>query len=109
MQEHLQQDQPLHQPIAEAIFVSSHSHEVLRPKIQSIRKHAAELGRDPQSIKFFGTFTPIVGRTDEEAWEKYEELKRYASVIGGLDLFSGWTGLTSPRSHWNKRSRPPIP
>jgi alkanesulfonate monooxygenase SsuD/methylene tetrahydromethanopterin reductase-like flavin-dependent oxidoreductase (luciferase family) len=34
-----------------------------------------------------------VGRTDEEALEKYEELKKYASVIGGLVLFSGWTGI----------------
>lgn len=78
---------------AEAIFVSSHSPEVLQPKIANIRKLAAERGRDPQSIKFFGTFTPIVGETDEEAWEKYEELKKYASVVGGLVLFSGWTGI----------------
>jgi alkanesulfonate monooxygenase SsuD/methylene tetrahydromethanopterin reductase-like flavin-dependent oxidoreductase (luciferase family) len=65
----------------------------LRPKVQKIRELAAAKGRDPQSIKFFGTFTSIVGRTDEEAWEKYEELKKYASVIGGLVLFSGWTGI----------------
>ncbi|KAJ5938520.1 Nitrilotriacetate monooxygenase component A/pristinamycin IIA synthase subunit A [Penicillium verhagenii] len=78
---------------AEAIFVSSHSPEILRPKIENIRKQAAKLGRDPQSIKFFGTFTPIVGRTDEDAQEKYEELKKHASVIGGLVLFSGWTGI----------------
>ncbi|KAJ5081692.1 Nitrilotriacetate monooxygenase component A/pristinamycin IIA synthase subunit A [Penicillium alfredii] len=78
---------------AEAVFVSSHSPEVLRPKIANIRKQAAELGRDPQSIKFFGTFTPIIGESDEAAWAKYEELKQYASVIGGLVLFSGWTGI----------------
>lgn len=82
---------------AEAIFVSSHSPEILRPKIEKIRQQAAEFGRDPQSIKFFGTFTPIVGRTDEEAWEKYEEYKKYASVIGGLVLFSGWTGIDISR------------
>ncbi|OQD81769.1 hypothetical protein PENANT_c025G01751 [Penicillium antarcticum] len=78
---------------AEAIFVSAHSPEVLRPKIANIRKLAAERGRDPQSIKFFGTFTPIVGETDEEARAKYEELKKYASLVGGLVLFSGWTGI----------------
>ena len=78
---------------AEAIFVSSHSPAVLRPKIDNIRKLAAEKNRDPQSIKFFATFSPIVGRTDEEAWAKYEELKKYASVTGGLVLFSGWTGI----------------
>ncbi|KAG8166090.1 hypothetical protein KVR01_004642 [Diaporthe batatas] len=78
---------------AEAIFVSSHSPAVLRPKVQKIRELAAEKGRDPRSIKFFATFTPIIGKTDEEAQEKYEELKKYASVIGGLVLFSGWTGI----------------
>ncbi|KAL9616406.1 MAG: hypothetical protein Q9160_008732 [Pyrenula sp. 1 TL-2023] len=78
---------------AEAIFVSSHSPEVLRPKIDKIRALAQEQGRDPRSIKFFGTFTPIIGRTEEEAQEKHEEAKRYASTTGGLVLFSGWTGI----------------
>lgn len=78
---------------AEAIFVSSHSPIVLEPKVSNIRHLAAEKGRDPSSIKFFATFTPILGRTDEEAQEKYKELKTYASEIGGLVLVSGWTGI----------------
>lgn len=78
---------------AEGIFVSSHSPKLLRPKVKEIREKAAALGRDPQSVKFFATFTPIVGRTDEEAQAKHEELKKYASVIGGLVLVSGWTGI----------------
>ncbi|KAL6236664.1 hypothetical protein BDW75DRAFT_229315 [Aspergillus navahoensis] len=82
---------------AEGIFVSAHSPSVLAPKIAAIRKQAAELGRDPKSVKFFSTFTPVLGRTDEEAQAKYEELKKYASVIGGLVLFSGWTGIDISR------------
>jgi alkanesulfonate monooxygenase SsuD/methylene tetrahydromethanopterin reductase-like flavin-dependent oxidoreductase (luciferase family) len=46
-----------------------------------------------RSIKFFCTFTPIIGRTDEEAQEKLAEVKKYASTIGGLVLVSGWTGI----------------
>ncbi|KAF3359666.1 Calmodulin [Verticillium dahliae VDG1] len=61
---------------AEGIFVSSHSPALLKPKVQEIRRQAAKLGRDPQSVKFFATFTPIVGRTDEEAQEKLAELKK---------------------------------
>lgn len=77
---------------AEAIFVSAHSPAVLKPKIANIRKLAADEGRDPDSVKFFGTLTPIIGRTDEEAWEKFREAQANASTIGGLVLFSGWTG-----------------
>ncbi|KAF2198708.1 Nitrilotriacetate monooxygenase component A/pristinamycin IIA synthase subunit A [Delitschia confertaspora ATCC 74209] len=82
---------------AEAIFVSSHSPLVLQPKIDKIRKVAASKGRDPRSIKFFATFTPILGRTDEEAREKYQELKKYVSTVGGLVLVSGWTGIDISR------------
>ncbi|KAF7562606.1 hypothetical protein G7046_g1512 [Stylonectria norvegica] len=78
---------------AEAIFVSSHSPNVLRPKVDNIRKLAAAQGRDPRSIKVFATFTPILAETDEAAQAKHEELKKYASTIGGLVLFSGWTGI----------------
>jgi alkanesulfonate monooxygenase SsuD/methylene tetrahydromethanopterin reductase-like flavin-dependent oxidoreductase (luciferase family) len=66
---------------------------VLKPKIANIRKIAQDEGRDPSSIKFFSTFTPILGRTDEEAQEKLKEAQKYASTIGGLVLFSGWTGI----------------
>ncbi|KAI1471553.1 bacterial luciferase-like protein [Daldinia caldariorum] len=78
---------------AEAIFVSSHSPSVLRPKIAKIRELAASKGRDPRSLKFFATYTPIVAPTDEEAHAKYDELLKYGSVIGGLVLVSGWTGI----------------
>jgi hypothetical protein len=78
---------------AEAIFVTGHDPSVLAPKIANIRKLAKEEGRDPASIKSFCTLTPIIGRTDEEAQEKLAEVKKYASTIGGLVLFSGWTGI----------------
>nr|OQO22110.1 hypothetical protein B0A51_12559 [Rachicladosporium sp. CCFEE 5018] len=78
---------------AEAVFVSGHSPAVIRPKVDNIRRLAKEAGRDPQSIKFFSTFTPFVGRTDEDAHEKYNKAKQYASTIGGLVLASGWTGI----------------
>ncbi|KAI2471843.1 nitrilotriacetate monooxygenase component A [Annulohypoxylon bovei var. microspora] len=78
---------------AEAIFVSSHSPSVLRPKVAKIRALAAARGRDPRSLKFFATYTPVVRRTDAEAREKYAELQRYTSVVGGLVLVSGWTGI----------------
>lgn len=78
---------------AEAVFVSSHSPSVLALKVQKLRELARQKGRDPASLKVFATFTPIVGRTEEEARAKYGEARKNASVIGGLVLFAGWTGI----------------
>lgn len=73
--------------------MSGHSPSVLRPKIDKIRSLAQQQGRDPRSVKVFATFTPVVGRTDQEAHEKLLQLKKYASTVGGLVLVSGWTGI----------------
>jgi FMN-dependent oxidoreductase (nitrilotriacetate monooxygenase family) len=78
---------------AEAVFMTGHSPAVLAPKVAKIRALAAAKGRDPESIKIFCTFTPIIGRTEEEAQEKFAELKKYVSTVGGLVLFSGWSGI----------------
>ncbi|KAK0712595.1 HK97 family phage prohead protease [Lasiosphaeria miniovina] len=82
---------------AEAVFVSAHSPAVLAPKIARIRSLAAAKGRDPRSVKVFATFTPVLAVTDEAARAKFVDLKRYASTIGGLVLFSGWTGIDISR------------
>lgn len=78
---------------AEAIFVSAHAPAVLRPQVARIRALAAAKGRDPRSLKFFATFTPIVAATDEAARAKHAALRAHASVVGGLVLVSGWTGI----------------
>lgn len=78
---------------AEAVFVSAHAPAVLRPQVARIRALAAAKGRDPRSLKFFATFTPIVAATDEAARAKHAALRAHASVVGGLVLVSGWTGI----------------
>lgn len=82
---------------AEGIFVSASSPGLLRTQIEQNRRMAAEKGRDPRSLKFYLSFTPILGKTDEEAHAKLEELKKHASPIGGLVLFSGWTRIDMAR------------
>lgn len=78
---------------AESVFVASHSPILLRPKIAKIRATAAALGRDPSSLKFFASITPFIGATLAIAEEKLADARKYASVIGGLVLFSSWTGI----------------
>lgn len=65
----------------------------MAPRIKKIREKAQELGRDPRSIKVFAVITPVIGRTDEEASEKYKEALKYASVEGGLAHFSSAAGI----------------
>ncbi|KAJ5939940.1 hypothetical protein N7516_000108 [Penicillium verrucosum] len=82
---------------AEGIFVSTPSPHILAPRIKAIREEAAKHGRDSKSVKIFAILTPIVGRTDEEAQEKYREALKYASEEAGLGFFSGGTGIDLSR------------
>ncbi|CZR60404.1 related to thermophilic desulfurizing enzyme [Phialocephala subalpina] len=91
---------------AEAIFVASHSPELLRPKIAKIRAQAAVLGRDPQSLKFFASITPFIGSTMAVAQKKLADARKYASVIGGLVLFSSWTGIDISNLPLDEEIRP---
>jgi alkanesulfonate monooxygenase SsuD/methylene tetrahydromethanopterin reductase-like flavin-dependent oxidoreductase (luciferase family) len=78
---------------AEAIFLGGLTPAGTAPKVAKIRAAVAEKGRDPRSVKFFTMAVPIVGRTDEEAYAKYEEIKKYSSIVGGLVFISGIMGI----------------
>lgn len=78
---------------AECTFISAPIKEATAAYVKDLRTQARERGRDPQSLKVFALFTPIVGRTEEEAWAKYEELSSYISYEGALSLLSGWSGV----------------
>jgi FMN-dependent oxidoreductase (nitrilotriacetate monooxygenase family) len=78
---------------AEGIFTTATTPEILGRSISATRALAAELGRDPCSIKFFSLMTVITAPTDEEAQAKYDEYRRYVSLEGALTLYGGWSGL----------------
>ncbi|MBA0047207.1 LLM class flavin-dependent oxidoreductase [Mycobacteroides sp. LB1] len=78
---------------AEAVFVSGPTPEVVRGPVQALRSAAAELGRDPRSIKVFTMVTPIVAETRELAVDKLQEYRQFVSPTGALALFGGWTGV----------------
>ncbi|KAJ5379780.1 uncharacterized protein N7496_002208 [Penicillium cataractarum] len=79
---------------AEAIFVAGHSPSVVAKNVAEIRQLAkTEFGRDPQSIKFLALLCPVLGRTEEEAAEKFKYYRSLGSIDGALALFGGWTGI----------------
>lgn len=65
--------------------------------MQGIRAAAAAAGRDPRSVKVFATMTPIIGRTQEEADQKYRLALEYANHEAGLAFFSGGLGIDLSR------------
>ncbi|CAL5874322.1 uncharacterized protein PFLUO_LOCUS8618 [Penicillium psychrofluorescens] len=79
---------------AEAIFVAGHSPSVVAKNVAEIRELAkTEYGRDPQSIKFLALLCPVLGKTEEEAFEKFKYYRSLGSIDGALALFGGWTGI----------------
>ncbi|KAJ5440584.1 Nitrilotriacetate monooxygenase component A/pristinamycin IIA synthase subunit A [Penicillium cf. griseofulvum] len=79
---------------AEAIFVAGHSPAVVAKNVKEIRELAqSQYGRDPQSIKFLALLCPILGKTEEEAVEKFKYFRSLGSIDGALALFGGWTGI----------------
>ncbi|MFT4115228.1 LLM class flavin-dependent oxidoreductase [Bradyrhizobium sp.] len=78
---------------AECVFISAPSKQTLAAPIADIRRRAVEFGRDPADILVFALLTVIVGRTDEEAREKFADYRRYASPEATSVLFSGWSGI----------------
>lgn len=79
---------------AEAIFVGGHSPSVVKNNIAEIRSLAQnQFGRDPQSIKFLALLCPVLGRTEEEAVDKFKYYRSLGSIDGALALFGGWTGI----------------
>jgi FMN-dependent oxidoreductase (nitrilotriacetate monooxygenase family) len=78
---------------AEAVFLNAHSPELCRPSVDSIRDQAVQFGRQRDSVKIVAGLLVIVGKTDEEAQEKYKQLAKYGDREGALALFGGWSGI----------------
>ena len=65
----------------------------IRKIADSVRKQAAEQGRNPNSLKLIAGVIIIVDETDEKAQAKWDEYLSYADDEGTLALFAGWYGV----------------
>lgn len=73
---------------AEAIFLNPSTVSQAKKVIADARAAAAAIGRDPKRLKFFPCIVPIIGRTEEEAKEKYDLAVKNADIVGGLGQVS---------------------
>ncbi|MFD1039695.1 LLM class flavin-dependent oxidoreductase [Virgibacillus byunsanensis] len=78
---------------AECIFIGAPTINAAKQSVTKLRAEAKETGRSPEEVKILTMITPVVGKTEQEAIEKYNELKKHISYEGALALFGGWTGV----------------
>ena len=69
---------------AECVFVNGQKKEGVKAIVDDIRAQAVQLGRAADDVKAFMGATLVLGRTDKEAKEKFEDYRRYASSEAGL-------------------------
>ncbi|MBT6272912.1 MAG: LLM class flavin-dependent oxidoreductase [Chromatiales bacterium] len=80
---------------AECVFIAESIKSLSGPAsvVTDIRRQAAQLGRDPNLIRFFQGLTPVVGGTEAEAKAKAEEYYQQLSLEGALAHISGSIGI----------------
>ena len=71
---------------AELVFAGVGNAEMGRAQYQSLRKAAAEAGRDPDTMKIAPAVNVVVAETSEQAAEKRAYLESLARPIDGLAL-----------------------
>ncbi|CDQ38768.1 LLM class flavin-dependent oxidoreductase [Virgibacillus salexigens] len=78
---------------AEGVFTKNHSLDALKNYTADIRNRTVKQGRNREDVRIFPMILPIIGSTEEEAYQKYEGLKEQVSYEGTAALLSGHTGI----------------
>jgi N-acetyl-S-(2-succino)cysteine monooxygenase len=77
---------------AEAIFAASQTLADAQAFYADIKGRVEKYGRNPDHVKILPGVFPVVGRTEEEAREKFEELQSRIHPVVGLALLSTTLG-----------------
>ncbi|MCY8979934.1 LLM class flavin-dependent oxidoreductase [Bacillus halotolerans] len=77
---------------AEVIFTAQNHLESAQEFYQSIKKQAAEFGRDPEKIVIMPGIFPVIADTEEEARAKYQELQDLIIPSVGLQILQNYLG-----------------
>ncbi len=77
---------------AEVVFTAQQTVEDARAFYSSLKGRLAQHGRGQDALKILPGISPIIGRTEQEAQEKFEQLQSLIDPAVGLGLLSGFLG-----------------
>ncbi len=77
---------------AEAIFTAQQTLAEAQAFYSSVKGRLSKYGRSPEHLKIMPGVFPVIGRTEEEAKQKYQELQDLIHPSVGLGLLSGLVG-----------------
>ena len=78
---------------AEAVFTAWQTLEDAQAFYRDLKFRAAKVGRDPDHIKILPGVYPVIGRTEQEALDKKEQLRTLIDPKVGLSLLTNLGGL----------------
>ncbi len=70
---------------ADVIFTNQNTIEKAKSFYQDVKMRAKKTGRSPEEILVFPSLSPIVGSTEEEAEEKYQQLTELVTIDEALN------------------------
>ncbi|NQX65261.1 LLM class flavin-dependent oxidoreductase [Paenibacillus alba] len=70
---------------AEAVYTAHETIEEAKLFYQDIKRRAAAYGRNPEQILILPGINPVIGRTQEEAERKYQEVADLVTIESALD------------------------
>ena len=77
---------------AEVVFTAQQTVEGARAFYASLKGRLASQGRSQDALKILPGISPVIGSTQAEAQEKYEQLQSLIDPAVGLGLLSGFLG-----------------
>lgn len=78
---------------AEVVFTAQQNLPDAQKFYRGLKALVAEHGRDPGAVKILPGVLPVIGRTDAEAREKFEQLQSLIDPVIGIGLLSALIGI----------------
>lgn len=85
--------------IAEIVFVAPPDLQAAQAFYKDIKARMAKFGREPDQMKVTPGINPIVGETEEQAQEKYDELQNLIDPVVGREILSTVLGFVDLKGY----------